>query len=92
MLEIYDLIVKDLFEQKSIASLIYLINNGRELEFELCHKKCFISCSGSREYVSLWIESEEQSFSSLEDLVENARVEDKRFIELWDDIEIDTLF
>lgn len=92
MLELHDLIVDELFEKKSLSALIYLINNGRELEFKLFNKECFITCCNSKKYVSLWIEKNEQSFNSVEELIVNAVVNDEKFIALWKDTELETLF
>lgn len=92
MLDVHDLIVKELFENKSLASLIYLINNGRELEFRVLNKKCFITCDSSKKYVSMWVENEEQSFESVEDLISNSIIENEQFIHLWKTAELETLF
>lgn len=51
---LHDIIAYELLEKKSLSALIYLIDRGREVEFELNKKTYFISCSGSNKYVSLW--------------------------------------
>ena len=89
---VYSLIVDELFKTKSLAALVYLINNGRELEFLFDGKECFISKSGSKKYVSLWVEGVEQSFNSVEQLIANAVIDEKSFLFIWDEIEIQYLF
>ena len=44
-MDIHDLIVNELFNKKSIAALIFLIDCGRELEFKMNGKEYFISFS-----------------------------------------------
>ncbi len=50
----YDGVINELFQHHSLAALIFLINNGRELEFSINDQKYFISHSGSSKVVSLW--------------------------------------
>ena len=61
-MNLHALIVDELFEKKSLAALIFLIDCGRELELTLNENKCFISCDGSKKYVSLYVNKNEQSF------------------------------
>lgn len=44
---LHDLIIADFERTKSFSGLIYLLSNGRELEFSLYGKKHFISCDKS---------------------------------------------
>ena len=74
-MHIHDLIVNELFNQKSIAALIFLIDCGRELEFKIKGKEYFISCDNSKKYVSLWENKNEQSFDSVLELIKNATIE-----------------
>lgn len=90
--EEHELFVNELFEKKSLAALIYLIDNGRELEFKAHGKECFISCSGSKKYVSIWESQEEQSFHSVYDLIKNATIEKVDFLEAWEQAELTYLF
>ena len=91
-MHIHDLIVNELFNQKSIAALIFLIDFGRELEFKMNGKKYFISCSGSKNYVSLWENKNEQSFDSVLELIENATIENMCFLTAWEQAELECLY
>lgn len=64
---LHDLIIADFERTKSFSELIYLLGNGRELEFSLYGKKYFISCDKSSKYVSIWDNHNEQSFDSIEE-------------------------
>ena len=89
---LHDVIVDELLEKKSLAALIYLIDSGREVEFELNKKTYFISSSGSNKYVSLWNNQIEQSFDSISDLIEYSTIENQLFIYLWNEAEITSIF
>lgn len=89
---LHEIIAEELIEKKSIAALIYLICHGRELEFEIEGKEYFISCDNSKKYVSLWHNQDEQSFNSVDELIENATIENSSFLSLWEKSIIQTLF
>lgn len=89
---LHDIIVDELFNKKSLAALIFLIDSGRELEFRYNKQEYFVSCSSSKKYVSIWCDSIEQSFDSVYDLIEKALLSEKRFLYAWDKIEFETLF
>lgn len=89
---LHDLIIADFERTKSFSGLKYLLSNGRELEFSLYGKKYFISCDKSSKYVSIWDDHNEQSFDSIEELVENAVVSDSTLISIWPEIQIETIF
>ena len=91
-MDIHDLIVNELFNKKSLAALIFLIDCGRELEFKMNGKEYFISCSGSKNYVSLWENKNEQSFDSVLELIENAAIENMCFLTVWDQVELEYLY
>ena len=71
---LHDLIVKEFERTKSLSALIYLIGHGREIEFSFEGKRYFLSRSSSQKRVSLWSDQgqEEQSFDSIEELIEKA--------------------
>ena len=48
---LHDIIVQELFDMKSLAALIFLINAGRELGFSLEDELYFISCDSSKKFV-----------------------------------------
>ncbi len=91
-MEIHDLIVKELFDKKSFAALIFLIDCGRELEFKMNGKEYFISRAGSKKYVSLWENKNEQSFDSVLELIKNATIEDMSFLTAWEQAELAYLY
>ena len=45
-MDVHDLIVNEMFEHKSLAALIFLIDCGRELEFKVNGEEYFLSCDG----------------------------------------------
>ena len=84
--------VKELFETKSLNALKFLIICGRELEFKVNGKECFISQCESKQYVSLWIDQNEQSFDSVSDLIEQASIGGMDFLTAWEQAELAYLF
>lgn len=91
-MDLYDLIIHELEIKKSLAALIYLIERGRELEFTVNGKEYFLSRDHAEKYVSLWNKHHEQSFNSIEELIENAIIEDRAFISVWNNVKIETIF
>ncbi len=89
---LHGLIEEELENKKSLAALIWLINQGRELEFRIGTTECFISMDRAEKYVSLWAEGEEQSFDSMEQLIGNATINGKTLMASWDEAVIETLF
>lgn len=89
---IYDAIETELLEQKSLSALIWLINRGRELEFSYKREIYFLSCDKAQKYVSLWHGEDEQSFESVEQLTEEALVENQLFLDIWAEVTMITLF
>lgn len=92
MNDVHDYIVKELFEKKSVAALIYLVDCGRELEFTVDDAKCFISKSNSKRYVSLWGNQAEQAFDHPDILAEQATIGQDDFLTAWAKATLDTLF
>jgi len=88
----HDAAVRDLFEHKSLEALAYLVEEGRELEFTWNGTMCFLSRSGSRQYVSLWYNSTQQSFDSIPQLMENATLAGVPFRTAWKHAELRYLF
>ena len=89
---LYERIENELLKQKSLAALIYLLESGRELECEIGGEIYFITKSNSPQYISLWHNGTEQSFESIEELLENAVLAGETFLRLWDKMNIVTLF
>ncbi len=92
LMNVYDLIVNELFEKKSLAALIFLIDCGRELELNVNGNKCFISCDSSKKYVSIYVNKNEQSFDSVSELIENATIADMNFLLAWEQAELEFLY
>ncbi|MBR5554155.1 MAG: hypothetical protein IKV98_09960 [Clostridia bacterium] len=82
----------ELFNNKSLGALVYLIENGREFEFSYKGNLCFISGSETQKEVSLWIDKTEYAFDNIENLAESKVFDNKSLLEIWNDIEIETLF
>ena len=89
---LHDMIVDELCNKKSISALIWLISQGRELEASYQKRTFFISAHNSTRRVSIWIDKQEQAFCSMEELLESADIDGNTIIDIWDDIQIDTLF
>ena len=79
-MNIQDKMVKELFENKSIKALKYLVECGRELEFNYNNKDGFISRDNSNSFVSVWIDKNEQSFDNI------------LFKDAWKEIVLDVLY
>ena len=88
----HDEMVTALLEEKSLKALVYLIDNGRELEFMSGEHTYFISRDKAAKYVSLWKKDHEQSFDHMYDLIEHGEVEGKPFFKVFKESEICTLF
>ena len=92
MENVHDLIVNELFTYKSVAAFIYLINAGREIEIKYNHISAFISKDGSKKQCSIWVDQTEQAFGSVEDLLNQAVIQGRSVIDLWEQIEFNTLY
>lgn len=91
-MELHDRIVKELEETKSLAALIWLADRGRELEFSVEGKGYFLSRSKAKKYISLWDSETEQSFDTMEELLEKALVSGLPFLTAWENARIETIF
>ena len=92
MKSIHDLIVDELFVNKSIEAFIYLINIGREVEINYNDTFALISKDGSAKQCSVWIDENEQAFECIEKLLENALIQNQKLVDVWKQIEFKTLF
>ena len=86
-MNIHDIIANEFVETKSIASFIYLI------EVELSYKKyiLFVSRDGAKKDFSIWVDKDEQSFNSVEELLLDGQIFGKNILEIWNEIEINSL-
>lgn len=91
-MDIHDKMVEELFNNKSLKALIYLIEHGRELEFKYNNMECFISKDNSNRFVSVWVDKKEQAFDSIEALIEKAEIDNGLFEDIWEDITLGVLF
>ena len=81
-----------LFGRHSLPALTFLIENGRELEFEADGHTCFLSKYETAQAVSLWVDEEEQPFPSMAALLEQAKIGTADFAAVWDTARFITLF
>lgn len=91
-MELHDLIVQELETTKSLAALLYLVERGWEVEFTVGGRGYFLSIHKSQGTVSLWNKGSEQSFDSMEQLLENAVLGCEPFLTAWKDAKIETIF
>lgn len=82
---------EELFSNHSLEALVWLIDAGRELEFTFHGAECFISRSGSAQYVSLWCRHSVQSFPNMESLLHDAVLDGVPFLDAWDYTQLDYL-
>lgn len=82
----------ELCNSNSLGALVYLIEKGREFEFYHKGKLCFISRFKFQKTVSLWIDKMEYAFDNFDKLADYKVFENKSLLEIWDEIEIETLF
>lgn len=91
-MNIHDKMVNELFDNKSLKALEYLIDQGRELQFKYNDITCFISKDNSKSYVSAWVEKDEKAFGSIQDLIENMKIGNIPFEVIWRESELNVLF
>lgn len=91
-MDVHDMIANELLMNKSLATLIWLIDKGRELEFLIDNCKCFITKDNAKKDVSLWVNNKEQSFSSVEELIQESTISNEPFLLSWNKAIIETLF
>ncbi len=91
-MEMHDMICDELFEKKSVAAFMWLISQGRELEAAYDGQLFLISSDKSKKEVSLWINKAENSFETIEDLVQFGEIKGKKIIDIWNEIDLETLF
>ncbi len=92
MVLVHDLVEREFEEKKSLAAMIYLLEKGREIEFEFDGEVYFMSCDRAQKYVSLWKKQTEQSFDCVEDLIENALVGPATFLAAWESSKIKYIY
>ena len=53
---------------------------------------CFISRSETQKEVSIWIDKKEHAFDNIDDLAEAKIFDTKTLLDIWNEIEVETLF
>lgn len=91
-MDIQSIVEAELLEKHSVAALFYLIESGREVEFNFNGKKYFVSKDGSVKYCSLWKDKREQAFDSMEELFMDTMIDNRKFYVVWDEVKILTLY
>ena len=89
---IQDIFETELFYKHSMAALFYLIESGREMDFDYNRERYFISRDGLTKHCSLWKGKTEQAFESMEALSMNALIGDRKFYEIWSEVDIQVLY
>ena len=82
----------ELCNNKSLGALIYLLGKRREFEFSYKGLLCFISRSETQKEISRWIDKTEYAFDNIDNLAEARIFDNKSLLQIWNDIEIETLF
>lgn len=90
-MNIHDIIANEFVETKSIASFIYLIELGREVELLYKEHSLFVSRDGAKKDFSIWVDKDEQSFNSVEELLLDGQIFGKKILEIWNEIKINSL-
>jgi hypothetical protein len=91
MSDLYEMIVNEL-NNKSIAALLFLLDNGRELSFEYNNTRYAITWNGEKLYLDNENHNDLQKFDDTWNFIENALLQEKTFIEVWEDIKLINLF
>lgn len=91
-MDLHDIIAGELERAKSLAALIWLVERGREVEFTLEGKGYFLSRHKAQKTFSLWDDRTEQSFDTMEELLEHAVLSGTPFLAAWKDADIETIF
>ena len=92
MFELYDIIVNELYNHKTIAALLFLLDNGRELSFLYKDIEYSITWKNKLLYLDNENHDNVQIFSNSWELVENSKIEKYKFLEVWNEIKLLTLF
>lgn len=85
----YDIIVMELFENHSLASLIILIDIGFELEFHYKDIPYSITVLNDKRFLSSPERKESQLFDNIIELIMNGTIDGRSFLEIWDELQLD---
>ena len=92
MYDLHEYLANELCNNKSLGALTYLLGKGREFEFSYKGTLCFISRSETQKEVSIWIDKKEHAFDNIDDLAEAKIFNNKTLLDIWNEIEVETLF
>jgi len=90
--ELYEIIVNELYNSKTISALLFLIDNGRELSFLYNDIEYSITWKDKLLYLDNEKHDNLQMFDNAWELIENSKIEKYKFLEVWNDIKLLTLF
>ncbi|MDO5399902.1 MAG: hypothetical protein Q4F17_02840 [Eubacteriales bacterium] len=83
----HDAMVHALLEEKSLDTLAFLLDHGREVEFFVGGQSWFLSPKAAWCCISLWDGREERFFPDTA-----ALTKDELFLDAWEQARIDTIF
>ncbi|OGO86089.1 MAG: hypothetical protein A2Y24_04415 [Clostridiales bacterium GWE2_32_10] len=92
MKELYDIIINELYEDKSISALLYLLEGGRELSFRYENEEFSVTRDKERFYLNSQDSKKSQIYVDAWQLIEKGQVHGKKFMDIWKDIELLTLY
>ena len=92
MYDLHEYLANELCNNKSLGALTYLLEKGREFEFSYKGTLCFISRSETQKEVSIWVDKQEYAFDNIDDLAESKIFDNKTLLDIWNEIEVETLF
>lgn len=91
MRDLYEMITDELFNNKSIAALLFLLQGGRELTFKYNNEELSITRDGEKYYLN---SSKDciQTYDSAWQLLEDGKLGENKFLHVWKEIELITLY
>lgn len=89
--KLYNRLDDELLDKHSLAALIVYINIGFELEFHYKNISYCIAKLDKKVSLSSLDIDESQKFEDITDLIIHATIDGKVFIDIWDDLILDTI-
>ena len=86
-----DKISDELFNKHSLEALVILIDSGDELDFHYKNISYGINWYQNRLELSSSKSEKVQTFKNTTDLIINGIIDEKRFMDIWDEIVLDFL-
>ncbi len=91
-MDLHDVMIAKLTEQKSLSALCWLIDHGREIEFLYRQTECFLSARCQSDLVSFFTDGQEQTFKTIEICLSQAQINGIPFLQAWQEVQIRTIF